>query len=170
MTVIYPLLSRTFMSTEFKWSGDLETGHPAETASHGTVQGHSSSQQAKGSLCNELYQLGDIFGCQVFDLNGNIICRKFGELRIDPELQSKFAEIAAVIWGGLKRVENAGGPIEYASAVYQKFKIIGIPFQELGIAVLITVPVRLDTDSIKDRVIGFVNYWAQTDGKTGPKR
>ena len=119
-------------------------------------------------LCVDLFKLGDMLACYIFDSKGNVAGREFGSMEVDEELKTRFAEIAAVIWGGLARVEVIGGQLKSVTADYVNFRIVGIPNLKLRIGVILVLGHDVNAATMKERATDYLNYYM--DAKKGQAR
>jgi hypothetical protein len=149
------------MTLTFARSGKVSVALEAPSSSSHLAE--ASKEGSAQSLCDEIFNLGDMLACYIFGQDGSILGTHAGEIEVDEQLKTSFGGIAAVVWGGLKRVEDVGGPINFVSAVYRNFKIVGIPFPGLKLGVLATVPVSVDALYLKERVTDFMAYWNQVE-------
>src|SRR5450756_2186375 len=91
-------------------------------------------------LANEISEIEGVISCTIINYHGATKGRTNGEVQYDAELKDRAGEIAAVVWGGLKRVEPIGGPLKSVTAEFENFQIIGTPIPKTRIAILVTVP------------------------------
>ena len=107
--------------------------------------------------------MGDILACYALNKDGRLLGASYGEIHVDEELKADFSHVASVIWGGLDKVTNLGGPLKMVSAIFENFKILGLPIQGTNIALLLTVDVKLDSYVLQGRVLDFVSYWLKVN-------
>ena len=94
--------------------------------------------------------------CYLIDRDGRALGSNFGEFDVDENLRKNYSNIAAQIWGGLSQVEGLGGDIDFVVAKFANFKILGIPIPGSTMAVLVTIPISIDSEVLKARILGFV--------------
>jgi hypothetical protein len=112
-------------------------------------------------LANEISEIEGVISCTIINYHGATKGRTNGEVQYDAELKDRAGEIAAVVWGGLKRVEPIGGPLKSVTAEFENFQIIGTPIPKTRIAILVTVPLTVDRAYMKERVTSYTQYWLQ---------
>jgi hypothetical protein len=112
-------------------------------------------------LAKEISQIDGVISCTVINYRGAIKGRTFGDVQYDAELRDRSGEIAAVVWGGLKRVEPIGGPLKSVTVEFEKFMIIGVPITGTRIGILVTMPLTIDPAYMKERVASYAQYWLQ---------
>jgi len=112
-------------------------------------------------LAKEISEIDGVISCTVINYRGAVRGRTNGDVQYDAELKDRAGEIAAVMWGGFKRVEPIGGPLKSVTAEFEKFMIIGVPIPKTRIAVLVTAPLTVDPAYMKERVASFTQYWLQ---------
>ncbi len=117
------------------------------------------SKASMQDLCDEIQKMGSVLACYAVNRNGALLGANYGEFRIDESLRADIAQVASMIWGALDRVTPVGGPIKMVSAVFENFKILGLPVKGSNTAILLTVDVKLDSYVLADRVDDFVAYW-----------
>jgi len=110
-------------------------------------------------LAKEILELDDIKSCTIINLHGTVLAQMLGELPEDHELIEKGGTIAAVMWGGLMKVEPLAGPLNFVSAIFEKYKFVGIPFPDARIATVLVVDVHIDSFHLRDIVSNYVRYW-----------
>jgi len=148
------------MGSEFNWTGKFSSptrpgAQPVQEDIPDTMKATKSEQQ----LCDELFNLGDIMSVHIFSMEGEILGTNFGDVVVDDELRETFGEIAANVWAGIRKGEPAGGQFMLTTITYERFKIVGIPFERSGIGVLAVVEDKVDAMYVKDRIVEFVSYW-----------
>ena len=116
------------------------------------------------TVSDELMTVGDIMACAVINQRGELLGVNYGQVPVDDELKKYFSQMAGTIWGGLNRASSFAGPLTMVSAVFQNFKIIGLPIEGTNIALLLTVDVKLDSYILRDRVLDFMKYWLRANG------
>jgi hypothetical protein len=107
-------------------------------------------------LSREIAEQEGFISCVIIDQKGNVRGRIIGILPDDRDLWESAGEIAAVIWGGLMKVEPMGGPIVRVTAEFEKFKIVGVPIAEYGLAALVGVTNETESTYVRDRVLSHV--------------
>jgi len=112
-------------------------------------------------LAKEISEIDGVIGCTIINYHGAVKGRTNGDVQYDAELKDRAGEIAAVIWGGLKRVEPVGGPLKSVTAEFEKFQIIGSPIPNTRVGILVTVPLTVDPAYMKERVASYTQYWLQ---------
>lgn len=169
------MTSQNEVEERFKYASTLQVGgssnrdsqaidskeSEAVEASHQSSVGSQGDKGEFERLSNEIMELDDIVSCTIINYHGNVMAQAFGEIPEDVELKAVGGSIAAVIWGGLKKVEPVAGPISFVSAIFEKAKFVGIPFPESRIAVILRVSVNIDTFHLRDTVSNYVRYWFQ---------
>lgn len=110
------------------------------------------------ALCEDIAKMGDVMACAAFDSHGNVRGTDFGELEVDDQLKSQYSEIGAVIWGGIKRAEALGGPLDHVTVQFERFKILGIPIPKSKSALLVTLSLEVDSLKMRDRILDYLMY------------
>jgi len=124
------------------------------------VSGTNPSLQA---LCDEMMNMGDLLACYIINQSGVLLGANYGQIPLDDDLKNDFSQIAASIWSGLQRVSNVGGPLKMVSAIFENFKIIGLPIEGTNIGVLLTVEVKLDSYVLAARINDYMKYWLKSN-------
>jgi len=145
------------MAEKFTWTGVIK-----ETKVDSKKKVRASKAKSYQDFCDDLYNMGDLLSCYIFDTMGNVRGKQYGKIEVTEDLKQHFAEIAAVIWGGLKSVEPVGGSINFVDANFENFKILGIPMPALDIGILAVIPVELDSLAMKERILDYVRFWKGT--------
>jgi len=144
-------------------SEDAGPGGSEERAGYEAIsqEGTGSHEEKNefGCLAKEILELGEIKSCTIMNIHGTVLAQMLGELPEDNELIEKGGTVAAVMWGGLMKVEPFAGPLSFVSAIFEKYKFVGIPFSDARIGVLLIVDVHIDSFHLKDVVSNYVRYW-----------
>jgi hypothetical protein len=119
------------------------------------------------TLCDEIMNMGDLLACYVINQKGELLGANYGQVPVDDALKHDFSQVAAIVWGGLQRVTNLGGSIKMVSAIFENFKILGIPVEGTNVALLLTVDVKLDSVVLRDRIGDFMKYWLKANHYVG---
>jgi hypothetical protein len=85
------------------------------------------------------------------------------QIEVDEDLKGEFSTIAAGIWAALDKLTNIGGAIRMVSAIFENFKVLGLPVKGTNTAILVTVDVKLDSYVLAERVNEFVSYWLKVN-------
>lgn len=111
------------------------------------------------ALSREISQIPGVVSCTIINQQGTIKGRLIGDVPHNDEVLERTGAVGAVIWGGLKMVEQEAGPLSSVIIKYEKFQVIGIPLPGTKIAVLVTSPLAVDPVQIVNRIIYFVQHF-----------
>jgi hypothetical protein len=148
----------------FKYSNTLTADVPSRRSAYSTHSVLGTNKNDWENLCSQILELQDIATCTIVGYHGVVLAEDLGDVEADPEIRANKGSLAAVIWGGLTKVEKVGGPISFASVIYEKFKVVGVPFPEARVAVVVTSDVSVDSYHLKDMIFDYVQYFR---GRTG---
>ena len=115
------------------------------------------------TLCDEIQKMGDILACYAVNREGKLLGANYGQIEVDEELKTNFATLAAGVWSSLDRVTGIGGRINMVAAIFENFKILGLPVEGTNTAILLTVDTKLDSYVMAARVNEFVAYWLKVN-------
>jgi len=118
-------------------------------------------------LCDEIQKMGDILACYAVNKDGKLLGANYGLVEVDDELKREFSNLAAGVWSSLDRVTGIGGRIKMVSAIFENFKILGLPVEGTNVAILLTIETKLDSYVLADRVNEFVEYWLNVNHYVG---
>ena len=110
-------------------------------------------------LCNGVIAVASAESCTIISAHGTILAASHGDLPMDQELRTKGAGIAAVVWGGLTKIERVGGSLSFFTAVYEGQQFVGIPFPDARFAILVTVPIKTNPGQLRTIVSKYVESW-----------
>ena len=114
-------------------------------------------------MCNEIMNMGDVLACYAVNMEGKLLGANYGQIEVDDDLKKEFSGLAAGIWSGLNRVSGIGGRLKMVSAIFENFKILGLPLEGTNSALLLTVDAKLDSYILAERVNDFVSYWLKVN-------
>ena len=114
-------------------------------------------------LCDEIQRMGDILACYAVNKEGKLLGANYGLVEVDDELKKEFSDLAASVWSSLDRVTVIGGRIKMVSAIFENFKILGLPVEGTNTALLLTIETKLDSFVLAARVNEFVGYWLKVN-------
>ena len=114
-------------------------------------------------LCDEIQKMGDILACYAVNKQGKLLGANYGLVEVDDELKKDFANLAAGVWSSLERVTGIGGRITMVSAIFENFKILGLPVEGTNTAILLTIDTKLDSFVMAARINEFVAYWLKVN-------
>ena len=114
-------------------------------------------------LCDEIQEMGDVMACYAVSKEGKLLGANYGQIEVDESLKSEFSNLAAQMWKSLDKVTPIGGQIRMVSAIFENFKILGLPVKGTNTAILVTVDTKLDSYVLADRVNQFVEYWLKVN-------
>lgn len=115
------------------------------------------------NMCDEIQNMGDILACYAVNMDGKLLGANYGLIELDDELKAEFSGLAAQVWTSLDRVTSVGGRIKMVSAIFENFKILGLPVEGTNIALLLTIDVKLDSYVVAARINEFVAYWLKVN-------
>ena len=114
-------------------------------------------------LCDEIQKMGDILACYAVNKEGKLLGANYGLVEVDDGLKLEFSNLAAGVWSSLDRVTSIGGRIKMVSAIFENFKILGLPVEGTNTALLLTIETKLDSFILAARINEFVDYWLKVN-------